>query len=421
MDFLKQAMEQKDLLIAMRRHLHENPEVSDKEYNTLEYVKGKLGEFGLEYLEVKNGGIVAWVGDEKKGKTVMLRADLDALPVLESPENLKGKRECCSKIDGVMHACGHDGHTAMLLVAAKILKGMEDKLKGKVYLVFERGEEATGNIKYLLRYFQENNITFDAVYGTHLLSTYETGKFSVEPGGVMAGAFVFNYKIIGRGGHGSRPDLSVSPIDCFVQIYNGINALRMKYVSPFNSLTFSVGQLHSGELQNVIPEELTFSGTARFFDRDDGKIFKEKMEELVETTTKAYGCTYEVIRLSEPGFGVINNADLSKLAKSAIAKHLGEQYVGKEEPWMASESFSYNLALYPGVFAFLGMKNPEKGVGAEHHNEKFDIDEDVLPLGSAAAVAYAYEFLNNDVKVDFTPYNGTPMDLLKEQGITFED
>lgn len=422
MDILKNVLAHKDLLVEMRRHLHAHPELSSKEFETLEFVKGKLTEFGIQFEEIKNGGILAWVGDESKGKKVLLRADLDALPLQENPKNLSQEKVVVSQNDGVCHACGHDGHTSMLLVAGKVLKEMESELKGKVYLIFERGEEGTGNYKYILRHFAQQNLVFDAIYGTHLLSTYETGKFSVEAGGVMAGAFVFDVTIVGRGGHGSRPDLSISPIDCFVSFYNSLKEIRMNQVSPFESLTFSVGKLQSGFVANVIPEELNFSGTARFFQRSDGMQFKETFLHLLESITKAYNCTYRLNRISAPGFGVMNDPSLSDLAKRAIATHLGEDKVGKEDPWMASESFSTYLALYPGVFAFLGMKNEAKGVGAEHHNERFDIDEDVLPLGAAAAAAYAVEFLNSDIVPDFTGYAGGPMQLLKDtEQDNFED
>ncbi len=421
MDIFKKVKENEALLIEMRRHLHENPELSTKEFNTVEYIKEKLDDFGVSWFEVKHGGIIATIGDASKGKTVLLRADCDALPMQENPNNLKGPKDCVSKIDGVCHACGHDGHTAMMLITAKILKEMEDELDGLVYCVFERAEETGGNMRYLLRYFDEHDITFDAIYGTHLLSTYETGKISVEPNGVMAGAFGFNVKITGRGGHGSRPDLSISPIDCFNAFYTGLNALRIKYITPFDSLTFSVGQLASGKQGNVIPDDLTFSGTARFFNQDLGFKFREEFEHLLKLTCEAYHCTYEAT-LSQPGLAVLNNPDMSAFAKKAIATHLGEEYVGKVDPWMASEPFSIYLQLWPGAFAFLGMKNDEKGVGAEHHNEYFDVDEDVLVLGAAASAAYAYEFLKNPITPVFTPYNGRPMDLLAKQGYTdFED
>jgi len=153
-----------------------------------------------------------------------------------------------------------------------------------------------------------------------------------------------------------------------------------------------------------------------------GANFRREFLHLLEKTTEAYHCTFEVLMLRDPSYGVINNADLSAFGKKAIAKHLGDEFVGRVDPWMASESFSNYLLLYPGVFAFLGMKNDEKGVGAEHHNEYFDVDEDVMKLGVAAQVAYAYEFLENPITPEFTPYNGTPLDLLKElKRDTFED
>jgi len=422
MDFLKTATANEALLIEMRRHLHENPELSDKEYNTIEYIKEKLTKFGVEFVEIKRGGILAHVGDASKGKTVLLRGDCDALPVPENPENLKGPKACISKIDGISHACGHDAHTSMLLGAAKILKEMESELKGIVYLVFERGEEATGNFKYIFRYFHENNMKFDAVYGTHTLATYETGKVSLEPGGVMAGSCWFDVIIRGRGGHGSRPDLSISPIDCFSAFNTALNGLRLKYISPFETLGISIGNVKAGVASNVIPDEIRFGGSARFLNKSTGLAFREEFLYLLEKTAEAYHCTFEVVSIGNPSNGVINNADLSAFGKQAIAKHVGSEYVGKVDPWMASESFSVYLQFYPGVFAFLGMKNPEKGVGAEHHNEKFDVDEDVLKLGVAAQVAYAYEFLENPITPEFIPYDGTALDLLKEVGFdNFED
>lgn len=422
MDLLQIANQNKDALIEMRRHLHLNPEVSGKEFETLEYIKEKLTEYKVDYIEIKHGGILAWVGDETKGKTVLLRADCDALPMQENPCNLKGEKIVVSKVDGVCHACGHDAHTSMLIGTAKILKEMEDQLNGKVYLVFERGEEGTGNIRYIIRYFYENNLNFDAVYGTHVLSTFDTGKISVEPGGVMAGAALFTMKYTGRGGHGSRPDLSVNPMDCFNAFYTGFQSLRMRFASPYNSLTSAMGKVQAGAVANIIPEELEFSGTVRFFDMNDGDKFKEELLELFYKTGEIYDCKAEVLQYFTPGPSVTNNAQLSQHAKAAITKHLGEEYIGREEPWMASESFAQYSTLWPAAFAFLGMKNPEKGVGAEHHNERFDVDEDVLPLGVAAAAAYAIEFLNNDVQVEFTPYQGTPMDLLAKFDLTeFED
>lgn len=423
MNIFEQVKANEALLIEIRRHLHRHPELSGREDQTVAYVCAKLDEFGVRYTNVPRGGILAEIGDESRGRTVLLRADMDALPMQENPDNLKGPKVVVSENDGACHACGHDGHTAMLLVAAKLLKQMEGDLPGRVVLCFERGEETGAWVRYLFRHIQRTNMKIDAVYGTHLLSTYETGQLSMEPGGVMAGAVGFDIDIVGRGGHGSRPDLSISPIDCFNAFYNSLNALRMKYISPFESLIFSMGKVQAGAQGNIIPDRLSFSGTARFFNGEMGRIFRDEFLHLLQTTCEAYRCTYEINRLSNPGTAVTNNAELSAFAKAAVAKHLGDGVVGRVDPWMASESFSLYLRLWPGVFAFLGMKNPDKGVGAEHHNERFDVDEDVLPIGAAAAVAYAVEYLQqNPDTPSFTPYPGTPVELLEETGFgEFED
>ena len=255
MELLKEIKANEALMIEIRRHIHENPEVSGQEFKTLEYVKEQLDSFGITYTEISYGGILAEVGDASKGKTVLLRADLDALPLQENPENLKGPKVSVSKVDGACHACGHDGHTAMLLIAAKVLKAHEDELKGRVLFIWERSEEIGVYCKHILRYFQRQNIKPDAVYATHLLSTYDTGKISVEPGGVMSGAMSFNIDIVGKGGHGSRPDLSRSPIDCFSAFNMGLQALRLKYITPFDSLCISVGSLHAGAQGNIICED----------------------------------------------------------------------------------------------------------------------------------------------------------------------
>jgi len=411
MDILKTATANEALLIEMRRHLHENPELSDVEYKTLEYIKEKLTEFGVDFVEIENGGILAKVGDASKGASVLLRGDCDALPVPENPNNLKGPKACISKIEGISHACGHDAHTAMLLGSAKILKEMENELKGAVYLIFERGEEASDNAKHILHYFYVNNMSFDAIYGTHLQSTFDNGKISLEPGGIMAGSVFFDIIIRGRGGHGSRPDLSISPIDCFSAFNMALNGLRLKYVSPFNALAFSLGAVNSGVVGNVIPDEIRLKGTTRFFDRDIYLAFEKEFLHLLEKTTEAYHCTYEIVSLPAPSYSVVNNAELSAFGKQAITKHLGDGTIGKMEPLMGSESFSRFLLLYPGVFALLGMKNEEKGVGAEHHNEYFDVDEDVMKLGVAAQIAYAYEFLENPFTPEFTAYREDPLNL----------
>ncbi len=393
------AAKYENYIINMRRYFHENPELSNLEDNTVATIAAELDEMGIEYVIVENGGILASVrGEKDNGKSVMLRADLDALPIQETADNLKiGGRTCMSKNDGVMHACGHDGHIAMLLGAAKILCEKKSELEGTVYLCFERGEEATGNIGYIFAYIEKNNIKIDTVYGIHLLATAPTGRMVINDTNMMAGAMAFDITIDGRGGHGSRPDQSINPIDAFWAIYGGMLSLRIQKIDPYKTLTYSVGKVNAGVAGNIIPQTVNFSGSMRTFDRDGaGMTFYNELKHLVDSTCSAYGCTPIYNLYTKPGLPVVNDPELARFAKTVIANDIGSDKVVEGEPWMASESFPQYLMQWPGVYAFLGMQNEEKGIGAAHHNQAFDIDEDVLKLGSAAAATYAIEYLRTE-------------------------
>ncbi len=395
---LELAKKYNDYIVEMRRYFHENPELSGKEDKTIERICRELDGMGIEYTVVPNGGVLGYIKGAKEGRTVLLRADVDALPVQETADNLKpGMRTCMSKVDGVMHACGHDGHMAMLLGAAKILLDKKDEIEGTVILCFERGEEATGNVKYIFAYIENNNIQIDSVYGIHLLATAPAGYMAINDGGMMAGAMGFNVTIEGAGGHGSRPDQSNSPIDAFVAIYHRLEAIRLTKIDPFRTCTYSVGQLEGGKQGNVIPQKLTFGGTMRTFDRVEvGEVFYKELKKAIDGICAAYDCVPIYNSYTKPGYAVVNDADMARWARKVLAEELGAEHVGTWEPWMASESYSQYLAQWPGVFAFLGMQNDEKGVGAAHHNQAFDLDEDVLFYGSAGAATYAIEYLKDN-------------------------
>ena len=189
-----------------------------------------------------------------------------------------------------MHACGHDGHIAMLLGAAKILSSHREAIHGTVLLLFERGEENGGGIGYILAYMDRHGIRPDTVYGTHMSASLESGKVGVITGGAASTAMGFDITLHGRGGHGSRPDLAVNPVDCFVAIYNGLQAARLTKVTPFAPLTLSIGLVEAGTAKNIIPSDLRFAGTVRLFDREKvGLPFREEMRRLVDSTAAAYG------------------------------------------------------------------------------------------------------------------------------------
>ena len=242
------AKKYEEYMISMRRYFHQWPELTGQEYKTIEKLSEELTSMGVEHVVIENGGILATIKGGKPGdRAVLLRADVDALPVLETPDNLKkGMRTCISQTPGLMHACGHDGHMAMLLGTAKILLDKKDEIEGTVYLCFERGEEAAGNVEYIFPYIERNNIQIDAVYGAHLVATLPSGYLAINDEGMMAGSMGFQITIEGQGGHGSRPDQSNNPIDCFVAIYQRLQALRLTKVDPFKTCTYSVGLLQSG-------------------------------------------------------------------------------------------------------------------------------------------------------------------------------
>ncbi|MDR1299541.1 MAG: amidohydrolase [Oscillospiraceae bacterium] len=401
MDILQLAARHEPLAIEHRRHLHRHPELSNLEFETLKYIDAALTECGIEHYEVENGGILGFIGTGSDDNTVLLRADIDALPVRENPRNLKREREVISQSDGVSHVCGHDAHTAILLTAAKILKENEAQLSnGRVLLLFERGEEGTGNLLYLLRHILDNTIKVSGAHGIHVRADLPAGKLIARNGAVMAGAAAFDVTLRGQGGHGSRPDLSNNPLDCFVALYNALTAIRLKSVSPFEPLTFSIGHLNSGGRGNVIPDELTFSGSARFYGPEVGEVFIERFKKLLAEISAAYGTGYSIDRLFQ-GSPTVNNAQAAGFARQAIRGALGD-VLEDGEPLMGSESFSFISKLYPSVFLFLGIKNEAYGSGADLHSEYFDIDEAALKTGVAETVAFAAEFIRSAPKMEET-------------------
>ena len=391
-------------LITIRRHCHEYPELSCHETQTLAYIQEKLTTYSIAHRYIDKGGIIAWIDGSAPGKTLLLRADIDALPIEEGETNLSCHRVCRSRNKGVMHACGHDGHMAMLLTAGKLLQQWKDRWQGRIILMFEQGEEESGPLPYLLQFLEkESGWHIDGCYATHVRWDIPTGKIAVCHEAPMAGGFGFEIEFKGHGGHGSRPDLAQSPIDCFHSFYSDLQALRMRTVSPLNGLTVSIGSLHSGTTLNVIPDALTFSGTSRFFSYDHaGKRFYEEFLHILKNACDTYQCSYGIKHLLKPLFEVHNDPHCVALAEQAITASMGKDVLYSCTPWMASESFAITTRLYPGVLTFTGIANPAKGCGGNHHTPEFDLDEDGLIYGAAACISYALTFLQDTTPIAFT-------------------
>ncbi|MBR4038506.1 MAG: amidohydrolase [Clostridia bacterium] len=384
-------------MIADRRWLHEHPELSGQEIKTLEYIAHALGEMGLSVHVVPNGGVIGVLNEKAESPCVLLRADVDALPITENPENLAQVRRCISRNPGVMHACGHDAHAAMLLGAARALSVQKDTVSGCVLFVFERGEEKGGKgyLQNLLPYIDEH-FHVGACYGTHVRWDIPAGRIAVLDGTAMAGGFGFDVTIRGSGGHGSRPDLAASPIDCFCAIHQQLSALRLRIIEPDQVLTYSLGQVHSGELSNVIPDQLRFAGTVRTYDTArSGEKFAQTMRSVIDSTCALHGCNPEYTHFSRPLYEVRSNTRAADRTRQAIMKHVGMASLTTCQPWMASETMSAYLKLWPGVLSFTGIRNEKLGSGANHHTPQFDVDEAALLPGAAAACAFALDFLQN--------------------------
>lgn len=413
MDIKKLAQDNYDYAVKIRRHLHENPELTSFEFNTLGLIKSELTSMGIEWVEVPDGGIVGQIHGGKPGKMVLMRADMDALPIQENSKNLVGEKVCVSKVPGVSHACGHDMHTAMLLTEAKILNEIKEELNGDVVLCFERGEEGGGQIGNLLPYIvEEMKLPIQSCVATHVKWDVEAGQISAEPGAVISGGYGFRIRLRGLSGHGSRPDLGHSVLDCFHSIYSHMNMNRMKYVAPTEILTFSIGKVTCGTALNIIPDELVFEGTTRTFNIEGaGEPFMNQFRAVLEAECKLHHCTYEEISMKAPLFENYNNKKCAEIAQDAVRKYLGEGALTKAEPWMACESMQAYLKYWPGVITFTGIKNDAMGTGANHHTPEFEVDDQGMIAGITAAIGYVIEFQNYEGEIPFTPYKGNIREL----------
>ena len=394
MEILSHIREQYEQMVRDRRYVHAHPELSTKEENTLRYIEDALHAMGVETTRITPGGVLGVINPGKAGRTVLLRADVDALAIQEAPENLKGPKACVSQIPGVMHACGHDAHVAMILGAARALSAMKDELPGQVVLFFEQSEEIGGRLLHVAQVLESSSLRPDICYGAHVRWDLPSGKIAVLDGAAMAGGFGFDVTLRGRGGHGSRPDLAHSPIDCFAAIHQHIQRMRLTCVAPDQVLTYSVGTLESGGTHNIIPETLRFAGTVRSFDVDGAcEAFAAQMRAAIVQIAALHGCEAAFNRYTRPIYETRNAPEMAQLARTAVKRHLGAQTLTQGTPWMASESMNVLLRLYGGVLAFVGIRNEALGTGANHHTPAFDVDEQAMLPGAAAAAAFALEAL----------------------------
>lgn len=406
-------------VIGIRRKMHENPEISGEETETIKLITSELEKLSIPFEVIDNGGIVGIIEGGKDGKTIVLRADIDALPMKEDPNNLVGPKKTVSKTDKAAHTCGHDAHSAILLGAAHILKAQADEITGRIILAFEQGEEDGRGIYRLLKRLVE--LGADGVWGLHMKADIPSGQVSVEAGPRMASVFPFSVKLTGSGGHGSRPDLASSPLDAFTDFYQKLTAMRMQNLNPFDPVTFSVGKLDYGSAANIIGDSLTFSGTFRYLHHEQGIQAAQTFKKLLAATCELYNCSYEYLRQPfAADFTIYNDEKCAQIAAKAISARLGKDVLTTHPAWMASEPFAFYQKYFPGIFAFLGTENKALGTGADNHHPQFDIDESTLMLGVKMTVAYAEEFLAYEGEIPYQKESRPVHEVMQEANIKTE-
>lgn len=376
-------------VVQWRRHLHQNPELSYHEEQTAKMVAEHLISLGLE---VKTGigghGVTGLLKGGQSGPTIALRADMDALPIQD-------EKDCVyrSTVPGVMHACGHDGHTAILLGVATLLKRMKSQLKGNVLFLFQPAEELPpGGASQMIA---DGVLTgVNAIYGLHLWSPMPVGKVGYFPQEAMAASDGFEIEVIGKGGHGGLPHQTIDTVMIASHLVVNLQSIISRQLDPLRSGVITVGEIKGGHAFNVIAERCKVTGTTRSFDSDTRQYLLDSVEKVTTSTCSMFGASGRVtIHQGYPA--LVNHLANSEQVKRSAQKVVGEENVIKMERIMGSEDFAYYLEKVPGSFFFVGAGNSEKKITAPHHHPAFDIDESAMKIGIHCLLNLVFQHLTN--------------------------
>jgi amidohydrolase len=376
----------KEDMITFRRDLHQHPELQFEEFRTTEKVAQALDELGIPYRKTEPTGLIAELKGGQPGKTVALRADMDALPVQELNEKLTYK----SLEDGKMHACGHDAHTAMLLTAAKALKEVQAELKGTVRFIFQPSEENAQGAKAMVAQGAVEGV--DDVFGIHIWSQLPSGTASCVVGSSFASADLFSVDFKGQGGHGAMPDACVDAAVMASSFVMNVQAVVSRETNPLDPVVVTVGKMEVGTRFNVIAENARLEGTVRCFSLATRERVEHALERFSEQTAAMYGGTANV-QYDYGTLPVINDEAPALLAQKIIRESFGEAALIQAEPTTGGEDFSYYTEKTSGCFALVGCGNPEKDTEWAHHHGRFNVDEDAMEVGAELYARYAFEYL----------------------------
>lgn len=373
-------------IIKIRRHIHQHPEIGRKEFETSKFIVQYLEKLGLEVQSgLADTGVTAFLLGAKPGKTIALRADIDALPLAE-----KTGAPYQSINQGVMHGCGHDGHIAALLGAAAVLAGLKNQLVGNVKFIFQPAEEGPGGAEDMIKAGVLEGV--DAIVGAHLWMDVPVGKVGINYGGAMACLDSISIKINGKGGHGSMPHQTVDAVVVASEVVHALQTIASREVSPVEPVVVSIGTIKGGHAYNIIAEEVEMQGTVRAIDPILRKSLPERIERIISGITAATRAQYDyTYHFGYPP--LINDTNMTSLVEQTAQKVLGDNKVQIMPPTMAGEDMAYYLEKVPGTFFFVGIANPEKGIIYPHHNPKFDMDESALAIASEMLVSTALAYL----------------------------
>lgn len=386
MHVMNAVLENKDYLIHMRRHFHQYPELGWQEFETAKRIREELDAFGIPYEAVGETGTIATLscGD---GPVVGLRADIDALPIQEMND-----LPYASKIPGVMHACGHDAHIAMLLAAAKTIAAHKDWFSGTVKFIFQPAEECAtkqrAGAMEMLRSGLMDDV--DTVCGMHVLPMIESGKISVDEGPRYTSCAFMKITIRGKSGHGAMPHFSIDPIYIAGKVVDALQSIASRETDPNDTVVVSICSIHGGSAANIIPESVEMLGTVRTFNPELRKQLPEMIERVIAGTCAAHRAAYELDYYCDMP-ATINDARCSAMAEKSVRSIAGDAGLTTFPKTPAGEDFSYMLEAIPGIYAFIGCRNEEKGCVYPLHHNRFNVDEDGLCAGAALYVQYALD------------------------------
>jgi amidohydrolase len=377
-------------VIQWRRHLHANPELSYEEFNTAKFVAEKLKSFGLEPMPMVNTGLVALIQGKPGKNTVALRADIDALPI-EEKNNVPYK----STKPGVMHACGHDVHTASLLGTAKILSQIKNEFEGTVKLIFQPGEEKNpGGASFMIKEGALANPAPASIIGQHVMPLVPVGKVGFREGMYMASSDEIYLKVIGKGGHGAAPELAIDPVVIASHIIVALQQIISRNASPKQPTVLTFGRIIGEGATNIIPNEVNIAGTFRALNEQWRKEGLEKIEKLAKGLAESMGGTCEVT-ISHGYPYLENNPALTRRIRQAAEAYVGVENVVDIDLTLGSEDFAYYSHVVPASFYRLGTRNENRGLTSYVHSSTFDIDEDALKLGPGLMAWMAVTELSN--------------------------